>query len=116
MAERYLPGEIVVVPFPYSDLSSSKVRPALVLSDAEFNARGPDLVVCAITSKLSDSSASVILGPDDLEQGRLPRVSRVKCAGVATIEKSIVRSRVGRLKKEPFARVMREFETLFTNG
>jgi mRNA interferase MazF len=111
-----LPGEIVVLPFPYTDLSSSKLRPALVISDAEFNEAGPDVVVCAITSRLRNSSQSVLIGQEDLERGALPRPSRVKVANVVTIDKTIVRKRVARLKPAPFARVMREFESMFTNG
>lgn len=116
MPERFLPGEIVVVPFPYTDLSSSKVRPALVLSDAAFNDAGPDIVLCAITSRIANAHSSVIIAPDDLESGTLERASRVKAAKVMTVAKSVVRRRVGRLKKEAFARVMREVEATFTNG
>ena len=113
---EFLPGEIVVVPFPFTDLSSSKVRPALVLSDAAFNEAGPDIVVCAITSRLANASNSVIIAADDLEAGILERPSRVKAANIVTIEKSVVRRKVGRLRKGAFARVMREVEAAFTNG
>lgn len=112
----YFPGEIVVVPFPFTDLSSSKVRPALVLSDAAFNAAGPDVVVCAITSRLANAANSVILADDDLETGTLERPSRVKAANVVTLEKSVIRRKIARVKKEAFARVMREVEATFTNG
>jgi len=44
---RFVSGEVVVVPFPFTDLSSSKVRPALVLASLT---RG-DLILCQITSQ-----------------------------------------------------------------
>ena len=43
---RFIKGDVVVVPFPFSDLSTSKRRPALVLADLA----GDDLILCQITS------------------------------------------------------------------
>ena len=111
---RYLPGDVVLVPFPYTDLSAAKQRPALVLTNAPFNGGGQDLVLCAITSNLASSANSVLVGDADMESGRLAAPSRVKVAKVVTLNKSIVRKRVGRVKASAFAMVMREFEALYT--
>lgn len=113
---KFFPGDVVVVPFPFTDLSSSKVRPALVLSDAAFNDAGPDVVMCAITSRLVNATNSVIVTGDDMEAGSLERPSRVKAANLVTLEKRVIRRKIGRLRKEAFARVMREVEAAFTNG
>ena len=51
---RYKRGDIVLVSFPFTDLSSSKRRPALVVSPDTFNERMQDLVLAAITSQLTD--------------------------------------------------------------
>lgn len=110
----YAQGDVILVPFPYTDLSAAKQRPALVLSNAAFNAASPDLVVCAMTSNLMDSGHSVLVGPQDMETGALKVPSRVKVGNVASLEKRIVRKRLGRVKATAFAQVMREFETLFT--
>ena len=59
----YKRGDIVLVPFPFTDLTSSKKRPALVISPDSFNSQQQDLVVVAITSQLTDSKDSVVLGP-----------------------------------------------------
>ena len=45
--ERFVKGDVVVIPFPFSDLSASKKRPALVLASLE----GDDLILCQITSE-----------------------------------------------------------------
>ena len=50
----YRQGDIVLVSFPFTDLSSSKRRPALVLSPDSFNAAGEDLVLAAVTSHITD--------------------------------------------------------------
>ena len=47
----YRQGDIVLVSFPFTDLTSSKRRPALVLSPDSFNAVGEDLVLAAVTSR-----------------------------------------------------------------
>ena len=55
---RYKRGDIILVPFPFTDLSSSKRRPALVISPESFNERMQDLVVVAITSQLLPETVS----------------------------------------------------------
>lgn len=52
----YQRGDILLVPFPYSDLSSTKVRPAVVLSSQLYHANEPDLILGAITSQLSNAT------------------------------------------------------------
>ena len=52
---RYRRGDIVLVPFPFTDLSSTKKRPALVVSPDKFNEHAQDVVLVAITSQPSDS-------------------------------------------------------------
>lgn len=111
--ESFSAGEVVVVPFPYTDLRSSKVRPALVLSRAAFNDRSPDIILCAITSKLVNSEHSVLIDDEDMAEGKLVKPSRVKVANLATVEKAVIRAKVGRLKTATLARVMREFDSLF---
>jgi mRNA interferase MazF len=56
-------GEVVLVPFPFSDLSQSKVRPAICLADA---GRG-DWVLCQITSNPYGDPAAVLLDTPDFQ-------------------------------------------------
>src|SRR5256885_13254971 len=67
---RYKRGDIVLVPFPFTDLSSSKRRPALVVSPDWFNSSNQDLVLVGITSQIGDDPRSVLL--DDAEFGDFP--------------------------------------------
>lgn len=74
----YKQGEIVLVPFPYSDLSGSKRRPVLIVSNDSYNASFPDVVVAVITSKINKSdSYSLTLESMDLEIGQLPESSLI---------------------------------------
>jgi len=60
-------GDVVVIPFPFSDLSKSKKRPALVVA----NLQGDDLILCKITSKSVNDIYSIPLNSNDFIQGSL---------------------------------------------
>jgi hypothetical protein len=62
---RFVSGEVVVVPIPFTDLSSAKVRPALVLASLT---RG-DLILCQITSQAAGHPEAVPLLPADFKAG-----------------------------------------------
>jgi mRNA interferase MazF len=51
-------GEVVLVPFPFRDLSTTKVRPAIVISSAAYHRSEPDLLLAAITSNLDGARGS----------------------------------------------------------
>ena len=82
-------GEILLIPVPFTDLSSSKRRPVLVLSKCAYNRRSPDIIVAAITSN-PHSKGSVAITQLDLESGILPLKSFVRPDKVYTLSKSIV--------------------------
>ncbi|MBN2488357.1 MAG: type II toxin-antitoxin system PemK/MazF family toxin [Methanosarcinaceae archaeon] len=56
--ERPVKGDIVVIPFPFSDLSASKRRPALVVA----NLTGDDVILCQITSIAKNDQYSIPIG------------------------------------------------------
>ena len=101
--------EIVLVPLPFSNLSTTKQRPVLILSKNEDNAQSDDIITCGITSNLKESKHSVIIEQKDLESGYLPSASRIKIDKLFTLEKSIVIKRMGKLNKSSFEDVKREF-------
>jgi mRNA interferase MazF len=86
-------GKVVVVPFPFSDLSESKLRPALVLAAA---GRG-DFVLCQITSKPYADHAAVELGEGDFSEGSLRRVSYARPGKLFTANESLIVGVVGEL-------------------
>src|SRR6266478_9744737 len=73
-------GDVVLVPFPFTDLSATKQRPALVLSPERLNKVRPDLVVAAITSQIPDvvGQDEMLLSDTDLTMAGLPKASIVK--------------------------------------
>ncbi len=84
---KYRQKEIVLVPFPYSDLSASKKRPVLIISNNTYNSKYDDVVVCVITSNRYLDDYSVCLTNNDLETGILPEQSIVKAHKLFTIHK-----------------------------
>ena len=58
---RFEQGDILILPFPFSDLSSIKQRPVLVLSNSEYNKKTEDIVTCGITSNPKGTSYSELV-------------------------------------------------------
>ncbi len=110
---RLEPGDLILVPFPFSDLTSAKTRPALVMSTAAYNAEGADFIACGITSNLSNAAHSVLIDSRDLTHGRLPAPSRIKVDKLATLDKAVVRRVVSRVKPEVLRRALKELRSLF---
>ncbi|MFA4851143.1 MAG: type II toxin-antitoxin system PemK/MazF family toxin [Bacteroidales bacterium] len=84
----YKQREIVLVPFPYSDLSASKKRPVLIVSNDTYNQRSDDVLVCVITSNKYTNAYSVDLTDKHLETGILPEPSVVKTHKLFSVHKS----------------------------
>jgi mRNA interferase MazF len=94
--ERFVKGDVVVIPFPFSDLSGSKKRPALVLA----NLKGDDIILCQITSQNIKDSYALPLDNSGFSSGSLNKPSNVRPNRLFTAEKSIVIRKIGRVKEE----------------
>ncbi len=88
-------GDIVMIPFPFTDLSSAKVRPALVVSNQSMS--GKNIFVCGITSQKSQKKAIPLIN-SDLIKGALPTESFVAIDYLATIKKTLIQYKVAELK------------------
>ncbi len=103
---------IILVPFPFSDQSGQKIRPALVISNDTFNKTSQDLIVCSITSTFKPAQYSLIINQDDLEQGTLPSQSAIKVENIFKIEKSLIIKTIGTLQSSAFLKVIQLVHTL----
>ena len=89
---RFVKGEVVVLPFPFSDLSGSKLRPALVLADLS----GDDIMLCQITSQMSPKDSHAIpLDFKDFQKGALKVPSNIRPNRIFTADKNIIQKSVG---------------------
>ena len=104
--------DIILIPFPFSDLAGSKVRPALVISNDIYNEGSLDAVVVALTSNTSRSLYKVVITHSDLERGRLPVVSAVRCDKPFSVLRSKTLKVQGRLSEEKFKTVQQTIAAL----
>jgi mRNA interferase MazF len=99
-------GQVVVVPFPFSDLSSSKNRPAVILIDLP----GDDAVLAAITSTGSGSN-TISLNSGDFQNGKLEHPSFIHPAKLFTFKKNLIARSVGTISE----RKRREIVTMLVS-
>lgn len=107
-------GDIVLVPFPFTDLTSSKRRPALVISPDSFNAQQQDLVVAAITSQMPVTTDALVLTASDFSTGTLPKTSVVKPNKLFTIHSTPIIKKVAVLKQAKLDEVLTSIRTFFS--
>ena len=100
------------MPFPYSDLSSSKRRPVLVVSNDDYNKKFQDVVVCVITSNQYTDAYSLPLEKNDLEIGVLPESSVVKAHKLFTVHRSKIIRKFSLVKSEYFEQIVGKIKTL----
>ncbi len=108
--EELVKGDVVVLPFPFSDLSKSKKRPALVAAVLE----GDDVILCQITSEARNDSYSIALTSNDFKKGSLNLTSRIRPKKLFTADKSIVLYKVGSLKESKIKEIENGIVGIFT--
>lgn len=108
----YEQGEILIVPFPFSDLSTIRQRPVLVLSKKEDNINSEDIITCGITSSLKESKYSILIENKNLQRGEIPKKSRIKVNKLFTIHKNIVIKSLARINFKTWQEVKKEFLSL----
>ena len=106
---------MALVPFPFTDLSGNKRRPALVVSPEGFHEE--DLVLCAITSRVPEqlSASEVPLARGDMADGKLPKESVVKVGKLFTTHRSLIAGRFGAVKGEKLEEVLGRLRDLFAS-
>ena len=100
--EKFVKGDVVVLPFPFSDLSASKKRPALVIAALE----GDDIILCQITSQARADNYSIVLTNSDFKQGSLNLTSTIRPNRLFTADKSIIQYKAGSLKDKKLGEVI----------
>ncbi len=106
---KLVAGDVVVAAFPFSDLSSTKRRPALVLANVEFG----DLILCQITSKPYSSKTAVVIKADDFAAGGLPIDSYVRPDKLFTADTTIIERTAGILTGKTIDKILADVRDLF---
>ncbi len=92
-------GDVILVPFPFTDQSGSKQRPAVIVSSSRYHAERPDVVIMAVTSRTRPGSEDTEVAIARWGEAGLLKPSVVKPV-FATIERGLVRRRLGRLEED----------------
>ena len=98
--------DIVLIPVPFTDLSSSKQRPVLILSSDAHCQSSPDMLVAAITSNLAARNIGIIIDSSDMEVGALPRQSLVRADKLYTLSQGNIVKPYGKLNRAAFKAVL----------
>ena len=96
-------GAVVLVRFPFSDLSRSKLRPAVVLADTGRN----DWVLCQVTSQSYTDPKAVEITSGDLTSGLLRKTSYARAGKLFTANSAIMTKEIGELKPEKLEEIIR---------
>ncbi|MBW2990090.1 type II toxin-antitoxin system PemK/MazF family toxin [Candidatus Woesearchaeota archaeon] len=100
--ERLVKGEVVVLPFPFSDLSNAKKRPALVISVL----KGDDVILSQITSQARKDEYAISLIKKDFAKGKLNVDSYIRPNRLFTADKRIVKRKIGRISNNKIKQVV----------
>jgi mRNA interferase MazF len=92
-------GDLVLVPFPFTDQSATKRRPAVVVSSDAYHRERPDLIILAVTSQAQTQTGFGEASVAKWKEAGLLRPSVLKPV-LATIERGLVLRKLGRLADE----------------
>jgi len=98
----YKQRDIVLIPFPYSDLTGAKRRPALIISNQRL--KGVDKMCCLVTSNIENEG--MLIEKNAFESGSLPFKSMVKPHRLFTIHERIIEKRLCTVNKEFHSKVL----------
>jgi len=108
--ERFVKGDVVVLPFPFSDLSNSKNRPCLVIAELP----GIDIIICEITSQSRKDVDAISLKQKDFQEGSLNIDSWIRPNKLITIETSMIKYKLGKVKQTKIKQVEKQLVEIFT--
>lgn len=100
--------EIVLLPYPFSDLEGTKVRPAIVVSNNIFNRKSDDCIMVPLTTVIKDEPYSVIINQEDLTSGKLLKPSRVRADKIFTVEKDLIMMKICVINDKTFEKIKGE--------
>jgi len=106
---KFVVGEVVAVPFPFSDLSGKKLRPAVIVASVDFD----DLIFCQITSRDRSRDGAIKLSSVDFQDGSLPLTSYARPDKLFTGEASIIVKSRGKLTKQTKSSLLKSIRQLF---
>ena len=109
--ERFVKGDVLVVPFPFSDLTSNIKRPALVAA----NLKGEDIILCQISRKQRVDPHNIELSNEEFVQGNLKQNSFIRASRLFTLRKSLILYKLGKISEDKIRQVEDKLVEIFRN-
>ena len=109
---RYKRGDVILVPFPFSDQTTAKKRPAIIVSSDAYNGISRDIVIMAITGQIGSHIGLGEFLIQEWQDAGLLRPSAVKSA-ISTIEQRLVVKSLGRLSSRDLSTLEKGLKELF---
>ncbi len=105
--------EIVLLPYPFSDLKSSKVRPALIVSNNRLNEKSDDCIMMPLTTIIKNEPYFVIINQENLSSGKLVKQSRIRVDKIFSVNKNLISMKIAAIKDDLFDKVKSEIKKMF---
>lgn len=90
---KFIKGDVIVLPFPFTDLSTTKRRPALILADI----KGDDYIMLQITSQNIRDIYAIPLSDSDFQSGSLQKNSNIRPNKIFTLSDELILYKIGHL-------------------
>lgn len=103
---------LVLMKFPFSNQEESKIRPGIIISNNEYNDKKQDVLVCAITSNLTDEEYSILIENKDLLNGSILIKSKIRADKILLIEKKLIIKVLAKLNDEVFDSLVEKIVTI----
>lgn len=110
----YNQGDIVLIPFPFTDFTTFKQRPAFIISSGNFNRGQSDVIILAITSNVKEveKTNDYILNQKEQKSANLPKPSAIKLGKVVSVDKKLIRKKLGFLDEESVRKIVERFKLI----
>ena len=107
-------GDLLLVPFPFSDQSGKKVRPVIVISNDAFNEHSDDLIVIGVTSSGSMGRHTLDFSNKDLDEGELYLKCYIKVENILKLDNGLVVKKIGKVKKAKMQAISRTLHQIIS--
>jgi mRNA interferase MazF len=109
-------GDILLIPIPFTDLSSKKRRPVIVISNDGYNRKSSDVIVVAMTSNPQVTDYSLSISSSDLVEGALNRPGKIRVDKIYTLSQKIVVRTFGQVDDRTLSRIRRRLVNLVSSA
>ena len=109
-------GDILLIPIPFTDLSSKKRRPVIVISNDQYNRKTSDVIVVAMTSNPQVTDYSLSINSSDLVEGALNRPGKIRVDKIYTLSQTIVVRTFGQVDDRTLGRIRRRLVDLVSSA